>query len=137
VADIYMTEFDRIFRHFYFRDIANQLARDGKSADDAYLDETSGWTDSYFKPNGFKCKRREMFFATPAKNWTDNAAKDAPLPPETAKPARQSAGGKKKPAAKKKAPARKKPAAKKAKPAARKRKTTAKKKAKKKKKKKL
>ena len=26
VADIYMTEFDRIFRHFYFRDIAAELS---------------------------------------------------------------------------------------------------------------
>ncbi len=26
VADIYMTEFDRLFRHFYFRDVANETA---------------------------------------------------------------------------------------------------------------
>src|SRR4051812_15118746 len=32
VADIYMTEFDRIFRHFYFRDVANELAA-SKSGD--------------------------------------------------------------------------------------------------------
>ena len=25
VADIYMTEFDRLFRHFYFRDVANEV----------------------------------------------------------------------------------------------------------------
>jgi hypothetical protein len=26
VADIYLTEFDRILRHFYFRDAANEIA---------------------------------------------------------------------------------------------------------------
>ena len=117
VADIYMTEFDRIFRHFYFRDIANQLAKDGKGAADAFLCETSAWTDGYFKPNAFKTKRREMFFATPAKKWTDNAVNDAALPPEVAKPARKAAAKKnrrkKKPTAKKKKPAKKKSTAKK------------------------
>ncbi len=112
VADIYMTEFDRIFRHFYFRDIANQLAKDGKGAADAFLCETSAWTDGYFKPNAFKTKRREMFFATPAKKWTDNAANDAALPPEVAKPARKTAT-KKKATVKKKKPAKKKSTAKK------------------------
>ena len=120
VADIYMTEFDRIFRHFYFRDIANQLAKDGKGADDAFLDETSAWTDSYFKPNAFKTKPREMFFATPAKKWSDNAANDAALPPEVAKPARKASAAKKKPVAKKKS-------AKKKTSATKKRKTTPKK----------
>jgi hypothetical protein len=43
VADIYMTEFDRVFRHFYFRDIANELARkDAPKA--AFLDETDAWS---------------------------------------------------------------------------------------------
>lgn len=128
VADIYMTEFDRIFRHFYFRDIANQLAKDGKGADDAFLAETSAWTDSYFKPNAFKTKRREMFFATPAKNWADNAANDPALPPETAKPARKSSTAKKPAAKKKKASgAKKRPARKKA-PAKKKKSKTAKRK---------
>lgn len=29
VADIYLTEFDRIFRHFYSRDIINSIERAG------------------------------------------------------------------------------------------------------------
>lgn len=64
IADIYMTEFDRIFRHFYFRDIANELAA-AKSSDDAkaiFLDETDSWTDSYFKAGTLKNNRRLMFF---------------------------------------------------------------------------
>jgi len=74
VADIYMTEFDRIFRHFYFRDIANQLA--GSTSDQAtsiFLDETDGWSQSYFKPGTLKCNRRLMFFEKPAETWFTNA----------------------------------------------------------------
>jgi phosphatidylserine/phosphatidylglycerophosphate/cardiolipin synthase-like enzyme len=75
VADIYMTEFDRIFRHFYFRDIANELAA-AKTSDEAksiFLDETDAWTESYFKPGTYKNNRRLMFFETPATTWFDNA----------------------------------------------------------------
>jgi hypothetical protein len=74
VADIYMTEFDRIFRHFYFRDVANEIEAKGGKAEGAFLDETDVWTDSYFKPGAFKTLRREMFFATPATTWFANAA---------------------------------------------------------------
>jgi phosphatidylserine/phosphatidylglycerophosphate/cardiolipin synthase-like enzyme len=75
VADIYMTEFDRIFRHFYFRNIANELAAKGKNAEGAFLSETSAWTDSYFRPNAFKTLRRGMFFADSSKSWVANAEK--------------------------------------------------------------
>jgi phosphatidylserine/phosphatidylglycerophosphate/cardiolipin synthase-like enzyme len=76
VADIYMTEFDRIFRHFYFRDIANELAA-AKTSDDAqsiFLDETDAWSDSYFKAGTLKSNRRLMFFKKPTSTWADNAA---------------------------------------------------------------
>jgi phosphatidylserine/phosphatidylglycerophosphate/cardiolipin synthase-like enzyme len=75
VADIYLTEFDRIFRHFYFRDIANQIEANGEDAEGAFLDETSKWTDSYFKPGAYKSVRRQMFFADPAVNWVAQAKK--------------------------------------------------------------
>jgi phosphatidylserine/phosphatidylglycerophosphate/cardiolipin synthase-like enzyme len=84
VADIYMTEFDRIFRHFYFRNIANELEAKGNDAGAIFLDETSGWTDPYFKPTAFKSLRRKMFFAQPTTTWFANAA--LPLAP----PARRS-----------------------------------------------
>lgn len=76
VADIYMTEFDRVFRHFYFRDIANELAaaHKGDDAKSAFLDETDKWTAAYFKPGTLKCNRRLMFFATPQTTWSANAA---------------------------------------------------------------
>jgi len=82
VADIYLTEFDRIFRHFYFRDVANDLEAKGKEAKGAFLDETSNWTDSYFKPRLFKTKRREMFFADSKTSWAKNAATRADKPAE-------------------------------------------------------
>ena len=75
VADIYMTEFDRIFRHFYFRNIANELAG-SESSDHAvsiFLDETDRWSESYFKPGTLKCNRRLMFFEKPAGTWFTNA----------------------------------------------------------------
>ena len=77
VADIYMTEFDRIFRHFYFRDVANELHNKGNDAKSIYLDETSAWNDPYFTPGHTKNSRREMFFAKPVTTWVASAMLDA------------------------------------------------------------
>jgi phosphatidylserine/phosphatidylglycerophosphate/cardiolipin synthase-like enzyme len=88
VADIYMTEFDRIFRHFYFRDIANELHEKGDAAKGAFLDETDGWTESYFRPSGLKSLRRQMFFADPKPTWFQNAAA------RSNQPAKKKAAGK-------------------------------------------
>jgi phosphatidylserine/phosphatidylglycerophosphate/cardiolipin synthase-like enzyme len=78
VADIYITEFDRIFRHFYFRDVANEIELKGGTAKGAFLDESDDgpdhWTESYFRPGAFKTRRREMFFAPAgAFSWADRA----------------------------------------------------------------
>jgi hypothetical protein len=75
VADIYMTEFDRVFRHFYFRDIANELAGSARSdhAVSTFLDETDRWSQSYFQPGTLKFNRRLMFFEKPAGTWFTNA----------------------------------------------------------------
>lgn len=77
VADIYLTEFDRIFRHFYFRDIANELAavKTSDEAEAVFLDESaeSKWSKNYFAPRCLKNNRREMFFATPTTTWSANA----------------------------------------------------------------
>jgi phosphatidylserine/phosphatidylglycerophosphate/cardiolipin synthase-like enzyme len=81
VADIYMTEFDRVFRHFYFRDIANELAG-AKKSDDAkaiFLDETGTWTDDYFEPGHIKANRRRMFFDAAKATWFENAAAEGSL----------------------------------------------------------
>jgi len=59
VADIYLTEFDRIFRHFYFRDVANEVALQGKQSKTIFLDETGTWTGEYFDSKKFNCHRRQ------------------------------------------------------------------------------
>lgn len=143
VADIYMTEFDRVFRHFYFRDIANELAG-ANTSDDAkaiFLDETDGWTDPYFTAGKVKNNRRLMFFAAPTTTWFANAAAagtpaakpKAPAKPK--KPAKKAAKtsakkSKKKVSGKKKAP-KKKATKKKAKKSVKKTKKSASKKTKK------
>lgn len=74
VADIYMTEFDRLFRHFHFRNVANELEAKGKNAKGIFLDPTDEWSASYFWRDGFKSLRRQMFFADPRPRWFENAA---------------------------------------------------------------
>jgi phosphatidylserine/phosphatidylglycerophosphate/cardiolipin synthase-like enzyme len=112
VADIYMTEFDRIFRHFYFRNIANELAG-ATTSDDAkaiFLDETDAWTESYFKPGTLKNNRRLMFFDTATTTWFANAAKGGEQDDEPAEPAKPKKTAKKKKTVKKKKTAKKKTA---------------------------
>ena len=118
VADIYMTEFDRIFRHFYFRNIANELAGSA-SSDEAvsiFLDETDGWSERYFQPGTLKFNRRLMFFEEPAGTWSTNAV--AGDQETVAKPVRKKRSAKKTPvrgtAKTIGKPARKKPSVKKA-----------------------
>jgi phosphatidylserine/phosphatidylglycerophosphate/cardiolipin synthase-like enzyme len=71
VADIYFTEFNRLFFHYYFRSVREDISarRAGvvgvaatSAADKAslFLDETSGWTKKY-APNSLKTKRVKMF----------------------------------------------------------------------------
>jgi phosphatidylserine/phosphatidylglycerophosphate/cardiolipin synthase-like enzyme len=124
VADIYATEYDRIFRHFYSRDIANAIAKEGKVVNFALLDETDHWSDEYFAADSPKSHRRLMFFADRTQSWTTKAASDpspfatTPKPRATAKPAAKKAtsGRRKTPAKKtavKKTAVKKKTAAKK------------------------
>ena len=60
VADIYMCEFDRLLRHFYFRRMAAELHGDGNEATAVFLTENDSWTSDYFRKNRFKSKRREL-----------------------------------------------------------------------------
>ncbi|MET4175928.1 phosphatidylserine/phosphatidylglycerophosphate/cardiolipin synthase-like enzyme [Bradyrhizobium sp. LA6.1] len=76
VADIYLTEFDRIFRHFYSRDAANNIAKHGGQTKFGLLDDTDRWTNDYFDKTNAKNHRREMFFADPKRSWQADAAKD-------------------------------------------------------------
>jgi phosphatidylserine/phosphatidylglycerophosphate/cardiolipin synthase-like enzyme len=107
VADIYMTEFDRIFRHFYFRDIANELADKGNNAVAIFLDETDKWTDSYFAPGHQKTNRRLMFFAETPATWFANAAKMPATPAKAKKTPKKATGVKSKKTSKTKTKAKK------------------------------
>ena len=57
-ADIYFTEYVRLFDHFSFREWLN-----GHSSEfNPYLDETSAWIGKYFdNPNALNVKRRLVF----------------------------------------------------------------------------
>jgi phospholipase D-like protein len=80
VGDIYMTELDRIFRHFRARDIINQTATDGSGKNPLLLDPTDNWIAPNFRPGTYKNNRRLLFFpdggavVTP---WAKAAAQDA------------------------------------------------------------
>jgi phosphatidylserine/phosphatidylglycerophosphate/cardiolipin synthase-like enzyme len=73
VADIYFTEFNRLFFHYYFRSVHEDIA--GRTNDpmgvaataaaekaSLFLDETPGWTAKY-GPSSLKTKRVKMFTA--------------------------------------------------------------------------
>lgn len=76
VTDIYLTEFDRIFRHFYFRDVANEVALRGQESKTVFLDETGRWSGEYYDASKFNCHRRQMFFAATAGSWAEKAPAD-------------------------------------------------------------
>ncbi len=69
VADIYATEFFRLFNHFYFRTVANAVAvrrPEEDQADEAvFLDPTDGWTDSHFRAGSYHARRRVLFGVDP------------------------------------------------------------------------
>jgi phosphatidylserine/phosphatidylglycerophosphate/cardiolipin synthase-like enzyme len=72
VADIYFTEFNRLFFHYYFRSVHEEAsgrkptttvgvstaAADEKAS--LFLDETDGWLAKY-KPGSLRTKRVKMF----------------------------------------------------------------------------
>ncbi|GLK85527.1 phospholipase D-like domain-containing protein [Ancylobacter defluvii] len=72
VADIYFTEFNRLFFHYYFRSVreetrartpANSAAAANAAADERaslFLDGTDGWLGKY-KPGSLRMKRVAMF----------------------------------------------------------------------------
>lgn len=76
VADIYLTEFDRIFQHFRFRNVANELAakQSGSDAKAAFLAEDDTWSNGFFKSGTIKCSKREMYFGGTEVTWAKAAA---------------------------------------------------------------
>jgi phosphatidylserine/phosphatidylglycerophosphate/cardiolipin synthase-like enzyme len=62
VADIYLTEFDRLFRHFWFRQTANKAKGRGIGAQKAkFLTEDDSWTNAAYEEGHYKQRRRMLF----------------------------------------------------------------------------
>jgi phosphatidylserine/phosphatidylglycerophosphate/cardiolipin synthase-like enzyme len=61
VADIYLTEFNRLFNHYYFRSVTEQLHSTGRGSDASlFLDETPGWQANY-RPGKLRAKRLALY----------------------------------------------------------------------------
>lgn len=64
VADIYFTEFNRLFFHYYFRSVQETMQGRTRPADDAggsqFLDPTDSWLRKYV-PGSLRRKRVEIF----------------------------------------------------------------------------
>jgi phosphatidylserine/phosphatidylglycerophosphate/cardiolipin synthase-like enzyme len=61
VADIYLTEFNRIFNHYYFRSVTESRAGQAPTADDSrFLVEDDSWRAKY-KPGSLRAKRLALF----------------------------------------------------------------------------
>lgn len=63
VADIYFTEFNRIFNHYYFRSVQEALKEQGQttaSGDSLFLSETDQWIEKY-APGTLRTKRLQLF----------------------------------------------------------------------------
>ncbi len=60
VADVYFTEYNRIFDHFYARWWAQRLKAQAVEAHD-YLTEDDSWQQPYFKPGTVKYARRILY----------------------------------------------------------------------------
>lgn len=76
VADIYLTEYDRVFRHFYSRDLINDIAKKRGPVNIGKLDPTDKWWRPYFDDKKSKSHKRRMFFEDPKLHWVDSATND-------------------------------------------------------------
>jgi phosphatidylserine/phosphatidylglycerophosphate/cardiolipin synthase-like enzyme len=59
VADIYLGEFVRLWKHYYFRDVMRRLGSRG--AKKSWLVEDDSWSDSFFDPASRKRFEMEVF----------------------------------------------------------------------------
>jgi len=64
VADIYFTEFNRLFNHYYFRSVTESVHARGEADDSAslFLVEDDSWQEKY-APGTLKAKRLDRFVA--------------------------------------------------------------------------
>jgi phosphatidylserine/phosphatidylglycerophosphate/cardiolipin synthase-like enzyme len=59
VADIYLGEFVRLWKHYYFRDVMRRLGSRG--AKKSWLLEDDSWSDSFYDPNSRKRFEMQVF----------------------------------------------------------------------------
>ena len=60
VADIYFTEFNRIFNHYYFRDVYNNAkAKKETESESLFLQTDDSWLGKY-EPGKLRYKRVDM-----------------------------------------------------------------------------
>ncbi|HEX8623324.1 MAG TPA: phospholipase D-like domain-containing protein [Allosphingosinicella sp.] len=63
VADIFLTEFDRVLRHFYARQSINRIIEQGGDAAEAkFLVEDDSWLEGYVRTGAVKTNRQRLFF---------------------------------------------------------------------------
>lgn len=67
VADVYLTEFFRLFNHLYFRYVAQETAK--RNAGDpnriVFLEPDDSWSDASYDPGRYHFRRRELFGVAP------------------------------------------------------------------------
>ena len=63
VADIYLTEYHRLFMHFVFRDWANPRPGSKATGVAPRLQEKPDWSDAYYEPGSWRARQRAMFAA--------------------------------------------------------------------------
>lgn len=60
-ADIYFTEFNRLFNHYYFRALQQKTKRSSAaSASNRFLHEDDAWLDAY-RPGSLRQKRVDLY----------------------------------------------------------------------------
>lgn len=67
VTDVYLTEFFRLFNHFYFRYVAQETAKrnQGDPNEIVFLDEDDSWADASYTAGRYHSRRRELFGVPP------------------------------------------------------------------------
>lgn len=62
-ADIYFTEFMRLFNHYYFRWVMQKMMKKGQKPKNnpAFLLTDNSWVEKYFKPGSYHSKKLNMF----------------------------------------------------------------------------
>jgi phosphatidylserine/phosphatidylglycerophosphate/cardiolipin synthase-like enzyme len=67
VAEVYLTEFFRLFNHFYFRYVAQETAKRDRGDVNkiVFLEASDAWADASYTPGRYHCRRRELFGVAP------------------------------------------------------------------------